>query len=481
MKQYEPFEGVIGRTLSESQPWWPTRPHPGDSAPNVVVVLLDDLGFSHFGCYGSSIETPNIDRLAAAGLQYTNFHVTPLCSPTRASLLTGRNHHEVGMRSVSNFNTGFPNMRGHISNHATTAAEVLRDEGYTTFAVGKWHLSQMENASAAGPYDQWPCQRGFDRFYGFLDGETDQFHPELIYDNHRVDPPRSAEDGYHLSEDLVDHAIEFVHDTKAVRPDRPFFMYLAFGATHAPHQAPQDYLDRYRAKFDHGWDAVRDVWFTRQHELGLLPESAELAPRNTGVEPWESLPENHRLLAARLQEAFAAFLEHTDAQIGRLVDSLAQLGELDNTLIVLLSDNGASQEGGPFGVLNEWKFFNFIMETPDEAVARLDDIGGPNSHTNYPWGWAQAGNTPFKWYKQNTHEGGVHVPCITHWPARIADGGSLRDQFHHVNDIAPTVYEAIGVTPPDVYRGYEQMPVTGTSMAYTFDAGSDAATEPSRK
>jgi arylsulfatase len=471
-----PFEGVIGRTLAESTPWWPEAPHPGEGAPNVVVVLLDDLGFSHFGCYGSTIDTPNIDRLAAGGLRYTNFHVTPLCSPTRAALLTGRNHHEVGMRAVSNFSTGFPNMRGHVSNHAATMAEVLRDEGYTTFALGKWHLCQMEDASAAGPYDQWPCQRGFDRYYGFLDGETDQFHPELVYDNHSVEPPRTVDEGYHLSEDLVDHALGFVHDSVSVRPDRPFFMYLAFGATHAPHQAPPEHLAKYRGRFDQGWDSIREEWFARQQELGLVPEGTQLAPRNEGVEPWDSLPESHQRLAARLQEAFAAFLDHTDEQIGRLVDGLARLGRLDNTLIVLLSDNGASQEGGPFGVLNEWKFFNFLLETPEEAIDRLDDVGGPRSHTNYPWGWAQAGNTPFKWYKQNTHEGGVHVPCIVHWPDGIADAGSLRDQFHHVNDIAPTIYEALGVTPPTVYRGYEQLPVTGTSMLSTFaDAGAPSA------
>src|SRR6478736_4044982 len=309
MKQYEPFEGVIGRTLAESQPWWPTRPHPGDAAPNVVVILIDDLGFSHFGCYGSTIDTPNIDRLAANGLRYTNFHVTPLCSPTRAALITGRNHHEVGVRSVSNFNTGFPHMRGHVTNHAATMAEVLRDEGYATFAVGKWHLCQMSDASAAGPYDQWPCQRGFDRFYGFLDGETDQFHPELVYDNHSVEPPKSAADGYHLSEDLVDHAIGFVHDTKSIRPDRPFFLYLAFGATHAPHQAPDEYLQKYRGKFDAGWDAIRAEWFAKQKELGLVPEDTDLAPRNPGVEAWDDLSENAQVLAARLQEAFAAFLE----------------------------------------------------------------------------------------------------------------------------------------------------------------------------
>lgn len=479
MKLYEPFRGVIGRTLAESKPDWPERQHPGEGAPNVVVILLDDLGFSHFGCYGSTIETPHIDRLATAGLRYTNFHVTPLCSPTRAALLTGRNHHEVGMRSVSNFNTGFPNMRGHVSNHAATVAEVLRDRGYTTFGVGKWHLCQMEDASAAGPYDQWPCQRGFDRFYGFLDGETDQFHPELIYDNHAVDPPKTVQEGYHLSGDLVDRAIGFVHDTKSIRPDRPFFLYVAFGATHAPHQAPAPYLEKYRGRFDQGWDSCRDEWFGRQRGMGLLPESTLLAPRNPGVERWADLPESHRILAARLQEAFAGFLDHTDAQIGRLVNALTRLGELDNTLIFLLSDNGASQEGGPFGVLHEWKFFNFVIETPDEAIRHLDDIGGPHSHTNYPWGWAQAGNTPFKWYKQNTHEGGVHVPLIVHWPAGIAEPlrGGLRDQFHHVNDIVPTIYEVLGVTPPSVYRGYEQMPVTGTALRYSF-AGPDV---PSRK
>ncbi len=328
----------------------------------------------------------------------------------------------------------------------------------------------MEDASAAGPYDQWPCQRGFDRYYGFLDGETDQFHPELTYDNHAVAPPRTVEQGYHLSEDLVDRAIGFVHDTTSIRPDRPFFMYLAFGATHAPHQAPRAYLEKYRGRFDEGWDVTRERWFARQQSLGVVPPDTRLAPRNPGVEPWNELPEAHRRLAARLQEAFAGFLEHTDAQIGRLVDALSTLGALDNTLLVLLSDNGASQEGGPFGVLHEMKFFNFILETPEEAVARLDDIGGPHSHSNYPWGWAQAGNTPFKWYKQNTHEGGVHVPLIVHWPAGITDAGGLRHQFHHVNDVVPTIYDLLGVTPPATYRGWEQMPITGTSMRYAFDA-----------
>jgi arylsulfatase A-like enzyme len=470
MQQLGEYGGTIARTHHESTPWFPDRAHPGEDAPNVVIILLDDTGFAHFGCYGSEIDTPNIDRLAAGGLQYTNFHVTPLCSPTRAALLTGRNHHSVGMRCLSNFNTGFPNMTGHISNHAATVAEVLRDEGFTTFAVGKWHLCQMADASAAGPYDQWPLQRGFDRFYGFMEGETDQYSPDLTYDNHSVDPPARAEDGYHLSEDLVDRAIEFVHDARSVRPDRPFFCYLAFGATHAPHQAPPEYMQKYRGRFDTGWDVARERWFARQLEMGIVPAGTDLAPRNPGVEPWDELSENQQRLAARLQEAFAAFLDHTDDQIGRFVDDLAATGELDNTLVFVLTDNGASQEGGPFGVLHEMKFFNGILETPDEAIAHIDEIGGPHSHSNYPWGWSQAGNTPFKWYKQNTHEGGVHVPLIVHWPNGITARGEKRRQFHHVNDLVPSIYEVLGVTAPDSYRGMDQMPVTGTSLAYTFAA-----------
>jgi len=468
-KVYEPeFEGRIGRTLGESEAWWPSRPQPSAGAPNVVVILLDDLGFSHLGCFGSTIDTPNIDRLAADGLRYTNFHVTPVCSPTRAALLTGRNHHAVGMRSISNFNSGFPHMRGRISPRAATIAEMLRDNGYATFALGKWHLCPMTECSQAGPFDQWPVQRGFDRFYGFLDGETDQFHPELVYDNHWIEPPGKPEDGYHLSEDLVDKAVEFVHDSIGVRPDRPFFMYLAFGATHAPHQAPDEYLSKYRGVFDEGWDVWRDRWFSRQKELGVIPPDTRLAPRNPGVEAWDDLTDNQRDLACRLQEAFAAFLDHTDAQIGRLLDSLDDLGIAENTMVVLLADNGASQEGGPFGVLHEMKFFNFLIETPDEAIHRIDEIGGPHSHSNYPWGWAQVGNSPFKWYKQNTHEGGVHVPFIVRWPRGIDERGGLRDQFHHVNDVVPTILNAAGVTAPMTYRGVDQLPVTGTAMNYSF-------------
>jgi arylsulfatase len=462
----EQFEGTIGRTLAESEPWFEEYPHPGAGAPNIVVVLLDDSGFAQFGCYGSDIDTPHIDALAANGLQFTNFHVTPLCSPTRAALLTGRSQHRAGMRSVSNFRTGFPHMLGHVSTRTATIAEVLRDQGYATFAVGKWHLAPMEECSAAGPFDQWPLGRGFDRFYGFLDGETDQFHPELVCDNHPIEPPAGPDDGYHVSHDLVDQVLKMVSDSKGVRPDRPFFGYVAFGATHAPHQAPPEYMAKYRGRFDEGWDVVRQRWYERQLEHGIIPLGTQLAPRNPGVEPWDSLPENQRRLAARLQEAFAAFLDHTDDQIGRLVEGLRAMDQLDNTVLVVLTDNGASQEGGPFGVMHEMKFFNGIFETPDEAIARVDDIGGPHSHTNYPWGWAQCGNAPFKWYKQNTHEGGVHVPMIVHWPKGIAaEQCGTREQFVFVSDIAPTLYDLLGISAPEVYRGVPQHPVTGHSFA----------------
>ncbi|MEO8267553.1 MAG: arylsulfatase [Ilumatobacteraceae bacterium] len=460
------FEGRIGRVLANSEAWFEEPPHPGEDAPNVVVVLLDDTGFAQLGCYGSTIDTPNIDALAAAGLQFTNFHVTPLCSPTRASLLTGRSQHAVGMRTVSNFRTGFPHQLGHISNHAATVAEVLSAEGYTTLCTGKWHLAPMEQCSAAGPFDQWPLGRGFDRFYGFMEGETDQFHPDLVCDNHPIEPPGGPDDGYHVSEDLVDQLLRMISDAKGVRPDRPFFAYLPFGATHAPHQAPAAYLAKYRGAFDGGWDVMRERWYERQLAAGVIPQGTQLAPRNPGVEPWDSLPENQQRLAARLQEAFAAFLDHTDDQIGRLVDGLRNIGQLENTVLIVMADNGASQEGGPFGVMHEMKFFNGILETPDQAIGRIDDIGGPHSHTNYPWGWAQCGNTPFKWYKQNTHEGGVHVPMIVHWPAGISNEqrGTLRKQFVNVSDIAPTIYDLLGISPPEVFNGREQLPVTGHSF-----------------
>ncbi|WP_419838890.1 arylsulfatase [Candidatus Poriferisodalis sp.] len=461
------FGGRIGRTVAESEPWFEQHPQAPTGAPNVVFVLLDDTGFAQLGCYGSDIDTPHIDALAANGIQFTNFHVAPLCSPTRASLLTGRSQHAVGMRSVSNFQTGYPNQLGHITNHAATIAEVLRDEGYATFCTGKWHLAPTDSGSAAGPFGQWPLGRGFDRFYGFLEGETDQFFPELVADNHPIDPPARPEDGYHVSEDLVDQMLRMINNSKGVRPDRPLFAYVPFGATHAPHQAPPEYLAKYRGLYDEGWDVVRQRWYDRQVELGVIPSHTVLAPLNPGVRPWDALSENEQKLACRLQEAFAAFLDHTDDQIGRLVAGLEHLGQLDNTILIVMADNGASQEGGPTGVMHEFSFFNQVAEPIEHVVERLDDIGGPNSHTNYPWGWAQCGNSPFRWYKQNTHEGGVHVPMVVHWPAGIAaeQRGTKRNQFVNVSDVTPTVYELLEVTAPDVHRGLGQLPVTGDSFA----------------
>ena len=465
-ESWESTGATIGRTLADSTPSFDRGVNPGHDAPNVVIVLLDDTGFAQLGCFGSDIDTRHIDELAAGGVKFTNFHVTPLCSPTRAALLTGRSQHAVGMRGVSNWKTGFPHQLGHISQRAATIAEVLHSNGYATFCAGKWHLAPTSDISAAGPFDQWPLGRGFDRFYGFLEGETDQFHPELVRDNSQISPPRTPAEGYHLSEDLVDNLLEMVNNLKGVRPDRPFFAYLPFGATHAPHQAPPEYMQKYRGRYDEGWDVIRQRWFERQLELGVIPPHTQLAPRNWGVQAWKELPDNQRRLACRLQEAFAAFLDHTDDQIGRFIDGLRDLGELDNTIFVLLADNGASQEGGPFGVMHEMKFFNGILETPDEAIDRIDDIGGPHSHTNYPWGWAQCGNSPFRWYKQNTHEGGVHVPLIVSWPQQLAaQAGTERTQFVSVSDVTPTLLELLGIEPPSTHRGIEQLPMTGHSFA----------------
>ena len=455
------FGGHIGRTYRESTPWWPDPPA-GLGGPNVVVIVLDDTGFAHFGCYGSDLATPNVDALAANGLRYTSFHTTALCSPSRGALLTGRNPHSIGMRGVSNWNTGFPHMRGGIDPSVPTVAELLRAHGYATYAAGKWHLAPMHETSAAGPHHSWPLQKGFDRFYGFLQGETDQFHPELTRDNGHVDPPYGPEDGYHVSEDIVDEAMVWINDLRSVRPDRPFFLYLAFGATHAPHQAPQSYLDRWRGRFDEGYDVVRERWFRRQVELGVVPPETTLAPPNPGVPAWADLTDNQRAFAARLQEAFAAMLEHTDDQIGRLTRFLEGQGVLDDTVLLVMSDNGASREGGAYGVMDEFSFFNGAWEDIDALVAagRLDDIGTPHSHSNYPWGWAQAGNSPLRWYKQNTYGGGVRDPLVVHWPNGIAARGEIRTQFCHVVDMAPTLLDAVGAPPADVH---------GASIRPTFE------------
>ncbi len=462
--------GHLGRTHAESRPWYATPRKPAEGAPNVVVVVLDDVGYADLGCYGSEIRTPVADRLAAGGVRYSNFHTTTLCSSTRACLLTGRNHHAVGMRFLANVDMGWPSGRGAITRRAATLAELMRDAGYGTYAVGKWHLTPTDDASAAGPFDEWPLGRGFDRFYGFMNGSTDQFHPELVQDNHFVEAPALPAQGYHLTEDLVDHAIGFLSDQISLRPAKPFFMWMGLGAGHFPHQAPRSYLEGYEGVFEEGWDVIRQRRFARQKAMGLIPPDTVLPPPNPGVAPWASLGAEEKRVAVRLQQAYAGFMEHADTQIGRLVAFLERTGRLDNTMLVLLSDNGASVDCGPQGTSNVLRWFNHIPDSVERNLADLDRIGGPESFTNYPWGWAQASNTPLKLYKTYTHGGGVRDPLIVHWPARVPEGGGIRHQFHHAVDLAPTVLEVCGITPPDSFKGVPQMPVHGTSWAYTFDA-----------
>ena len=469
------FKGRVGKTWQESQPWWPEPTGAAPGSPDVVVVVLDDMGFGSLGCYGSEIDTPNIDALAARGLVYTSFHTTPLCSPTRASLLTGRNHHAIGMSIIANADSGFPSKRGAVSHNAGTLAEIVRDAGYSTMAVGKWHIAPSDQISAVGPYDQWPLGRGFERYYGFLDAVTDQFQPTLVQDNQSVPAPRTPEAGYTLNEDLVDHAIGFVTDQASLAPDKPFFMYFAAGATHSPHQAPKAFLDKYRGRYDIGWNAIRTQRLARQKQLGIVPADTELTPRNAGVAAWDDLPADARRLYARFQEAYAAFLDHTDHELGRLIHQLERLGRMDNTIFILLSDNGASQEGQIHGSTSTTFYENGDAETLAYNLERIDAIGTQHARNNYPIGWAQAGNTPLKRYKQNTHAGGIVDPLLIVWPARIAAGG-VRTQFHSVVDLAPTILDCIGIAPPETIRGVPQMPLHGISMAYSF-----AADGPTRK
>lgn len=388
------------------------------------------------------------------------------------------------MRALSNFDDGFENMRGRIAASASTIAEVLQPRGYATYAVGKWHLAPMREASAVGPFGDWPLGRGFDRYYGFHQGEMDQFHPELYQDNAMTDPPRTPEEGYILTDDLVDRALQMVRNKHSLVPERPFFLYLALGAMHAPHQAPDAYLAKYRGQFDEGWDVIRKRVYERQLELGVIPLGTQLAPRNKGVKPWDELSADEKTLACRLQEAFAAMLDHTDAQIGRLLDELDRLGVADNTLIFALSDNGASQEGFATGITDTFQYFNGTPPSVADGLARLDDIGTRRSNNNYPWGWAQVGNTPSKRYKQDTHGGGVRDPLIVRWPAGIdaSANGGIRRQFHHVIDLAPTIYEVLGLDVPTSVKGVAQQPIEGLSLAYSFAPGAaDSVAVPTPK
>ncbi|MFM7080394.1 MAG: arylsulfatase, partial [Actinomycetota bacterium] len=470
-----PFGGKIGRTFDDSTPWWPDLPSAQPGSPNIVVVLLDDVGFAQFGCYGSDIRTPTFDALASGGLRYSNFHTTALCSPTRAALLTGRNHHSNGMGRIANITSGFPGYNAEMSHEDGMISEILVRNGYSTFAVGKWHLTPPHEQQMGAPRGRWPLGRGFERYYGFLDGETDQYYPDLVYDNHQVDPPRSPEEGYHLTEDMADKAVLFINDARAANPNKPFFLWFAPGACHSPHQAPKEFIDAYGGQFDKGWDAWREDVFARQLAAGLMPAGTELSDRPHWIPAWDSLTSEERRLYSRMKEVFAGFLTHTDAQVGRIVDHVKSLGEFDNTIFVIMSDNGASAEGGPKGSYNEVFFFNFIPESLEENLKRIDLLGTPDAHNHYQWGWAWAGNTPFKRWKRETHEGGVTDPLIVHWPKGIPARGEVRHQYTHAVDLMPTLLELLKIAPPSEIAGVKQSPIEGVSFAHTLAKG-DAPT-----
>jgi arylsulfatase A-like enzyme len=462
------FRGVRGRYHHESTPWWPEPVRPAEGAPNIVLVVLDDVGFAQLGCFGSDIETPTIDALAADGLRYTNFHTTALCSPTRAALLTGRNHHANGMGRVAELATGFPGYDGRIPRANAMVPAVLVPTGYAAWAIGKWHLTPEDETHLGASRARWPLGRGFERFYGFFEGETHQLAPSLVHDNHRVNPPASYDSGYHLTDDLIDRSIEFVRDVRAVDGTKPFFLYLATGACHSPHQPPPHHLDRYRGRFDDGWDVWRERTFARQLTAGLLPPTTELSMRPDWVPAWADLDDDDKQIYARYMEAFAGFLTHTDEQLGRLVGWLRETGDLDNTLLMVLSDNGASSEGGPTGSLNDVRIWNGARTTRDEQLRRIDEIGGPWCHNNYPWGWTVAGNTPFRRWKREVHEGGVADPLVVHWPAGVTGRGELRHQYVHAIDIAPTMLDVAGTSMPDSVGGVVQRAVDGVSIRETF-------------
>jgi arylsulfatase len=471
------FGGRIGRDWRDSEPWWPPEPAPSPGAPNVLLVVLDDVGYAQLGCYGSDIETPVLDGLAARGVRLANFHTTSLCSPTRACLLTGRNHHRSGMGRVADLAVGFPGYWGKPPRENGYLSEILRAAGYATYAVGKWHLTPDDETTMAASRATWPLARGFDRWYGFHGGETHQFVPALYHDNHAVRPPRTIADGYHLTEDLADRAIEFLSDLRAADPGKPFFLYFATGACHSPHQPPPRWLRRYQGQFDLGWDAWRERVFTRQLGSGLLPGSTVLTQRPGWVPAWDSLDPGEKKVAARFMECFAGFLSHADEQIGRVLSFLDDLGETDNTIVVVVSDNGASAEGGAQGSINDVRLVNLDPAGAEEMLARLEEIGGPLTHNNYPWGWTMAGNAPFRRWKREVHEGGIADPCIISWPGGVVERAGIRRQFTHAIDVLPTLTELAGIELPARLDAVAQASLDGVSFAYLLAPGAEAEPE----
>ena len=479
----KPFKGTINIDIKDSVPDWEpyAQPIPPEGTPNVLYIVLDDVGFSAMESFGGLIETPNIKRIADRGLVYTNFHTTALCSPTRSCLLTGRNHTTNSMACITEAASGFPNASGHIPGECAMIPAVLGERGFNTYIVGKWHLCPEDEMNNASTKKDWPLGRGFERFYGFLGAETNQWYPDITYDNHSVEQPKLPEEGYHFSVDITDKALSFIKDAKVVAPDKPFFLYYSFGAAHAPHHVPKEWADKYKGKFDMGYEAYRELVFKNQKKLGIVPEYTELSPINpytdlkspSGqgwgeldvVRPWDSLSDDEKHLFSRMAEVYAGFLSHADDQLGRVLDYLEKSGQLDNTLIVLVSDNGASGEGGPNGSVNENKIFNGLPDTIEEALKYADDLGTPKTYNHYPTGWAWAFNTPFKmWKRYASYQGGTADPMIVSWPAQIKQAG-IRTQYTHAVDIAPTIYELLGIEMPEVVNGFTQHPLEGESFA----------------
>lgn len=486
----EPFKGTVNVDVRDSVPdWGPFTPRRApEGAPNVVMIVLDDVGYSAMRCYGGPIETPNIDRIADAGVRFTQWHTTALCSPTRSCLLTGRNHTRNSMACITEAAIGFPNASGSIPPENGMVSEVLGRLGWNTYIVGKWHLCPTDEMNLAAVRDNWPLGRGFERFYGFLGAETNQWFPDLVYDNHPVDQPKSPEEGYHFTEDITDKAIEFIRDAKAIAPDKPFFLYYAPGACHAPHHAPTEWIAKFKGQFDIGYEAMREQTLARQKELGIVSQDAALPPINpigtpetrTGPDgdpfpeldytrPWDSLSDQEKQLFARMAEVYAGFLGHADHHIGRLLDFLESAEQLDNTMLIVVSDNGASGEGGPNGSVNEMKFANSIPDDINANLAMLDELGGPQTYNHYPTGWAMAFNTPFKMWKRYEFNGGTADPCIIAWPKVLGHGGEIRRQYHHAVDIVPTILDCLSVTAPDTIKGHTQSRIDGLSMRYAFD------------
>jgi len=480
------FQGKIELDIRDSEPDWGPylAPQAPEGAPNVLYLAWDDLGFATMDSYGGPVECPNMARIAAMGVQFSNFHTTALCSPTRASLLTGRNATTNGMATIAEFASGFPGISTRIPFESGFISEVLYENGYNTYCVGKWHLTPGEECNQAAYKGRWPLGRGFERFYGWLGGETNSYYPDLVHDNHPIEPPGRPEDGYHLADDLADKAVEFIRDAKVIDPDKPFFMYLAPQAGHAPHLVPLEWADRYKGVFDEGYEAIRAGILARQIELGLLPPDTELSPINPHgepertspdgnawpaldtVRPWDTLSADEKKMFTRMAEVFAGYVSYYDDQLGKVLDYLEESGQLDNTIIIVVSDNGASGEGGPNGSFNEWRFFNGVPDTVETTYPHLDELGTPASNNHYNTGWAWAMDTPFPYWKRWAGaEGGVADMCLVAWPAKIPASTDIRDQYIHAVDIVPTVYDLLGIQPPAVLKGYPQNPIEGESFA----------------